>query len=248
MFIIMPLVALVYTYVWSVVIKWLSLLIGYLISRLLVFDASLPNEIAYELACGRLGGHAFEFSTAYIFFWPEYEGKSSWEKGFINNKKGCDANFATLSLQTLWPTMEPAYTLEFGDNRTPGYLNVLIDPIELSGEEPEDTTQATFEYFNVPIDQREQFDESLGLFYTLHGENFLRTSRRAVYWPKERLGNNTVIDCSFIRLTELYSCNQTWLKRDISSHIRVDYASAMLPNWQSIQADVERFIDAHKKN
>lgn len=242
---VMLFVALVYTYVWSVVVKLVFIFLWYFFAW--DIDTRPPNERTYSLACGMLSGTVFEVSRAYIYFWPEYEGKSSWEKGFENNKKGCGAHFTTLSLEVIWPSMTPAYTLEFGEKRTPGYLNILIDPVEISGAGSSTLIDTSLDYFNVRSDQRGQFNESLGLFYSLHGQNIIRDKRLAVYWEKNGLSTDVVIHCSFIRMEELYTCTQIWLKIDIKSYIRVDYAPTMLSNWKSIKNDVEHFIDAHKK-
>ena len=59
-----------------------------------------PNPL---VTCGVISGTVLEVSRKYIMFWPEYEGKSSWEKGFIFNKKGCDANLRALDLTVSWP-------------------------------------------------------------------------------------------------------------------------------------------------
>ena len=55
--------------------------------------------------CGKIAGVVYEFPKAYGYLWAEYEGKSSWEAGFINNKKGCDANFVSVPLAVTWPQM-----------------------------------------------------------------------------------------------------------------------------------------------
>lgn len=56
MFIVMPFMALVYTYIWTVLIKWIVLIAGYFFSWLLIVDDKQPHERTYALACGKLSG------------------------------------------------------------------------------------------------------------------------------------------------------------------------------------------------
>lgn len=37
------------------------------------------------VACGMISGFVIELTGKYIVFWPEYEGKNSWDKDFILN-------------------------------------------------------------------------------------------------------------------------------------------------------------------
>jgi len=55
--------------------------------------------------CGRMSGVVYEFLRGYVVYWPEYEGKSSWEVGFIENKKGCSANFVSLYMAMSLPEL-----------------------------------------------------------------------------------------------------------------------------------------------
>lgn len=62
----------------------------------------------------------------HLLFWAEYEGKSSWKVGFIDNKKGCDANLTLLTLEMLWPSMKPYPKLEYGPDRAHGHATVHL--------------------------------------------------------------------------------------------------------------------------
>ncbi|WP_226456043.1 hypothetical protein [Pseudomonas sp. AF03-9] len=74
-------------------------------------DSSAGNRPGW--VCGKISGTVIEVPRHYVLFWPEYEGKSSWEKGFTENKKGCDANFSSLSMPLTWPELRSVSTDEY---------------------------------------------------------------------------------------------------------------------------------------
>lgn len=243
---VMLFVALVYTYVWSVVVKLVFIFLWYFFAW--DIDTRPPNERTYSLACGMLSGTVFEVSRAYIYFWPEYEGKSSWEKGFENNKKGCGANLVSLNLQMLWPSMEPAYTLEFGATRTPGYLNVQLEPLAGKNLESNRWTHWFLKLRQVPMNRRDKFDSSLGLFYDTQARNILGYERVEVFWTGQGKPNQVVIECDFLHEGVLDSCEQIWRHRGVGALVKVDYAPDMKKHWKQIKQDVDRFVNDHKKN
>lgn len=245
MFMFMPYVALVYIYIWSVLVR---LVLGYVVSGfqpLWSVDGKLPHERTYALACGKLSGTVFEISRAYMFFWPEYEGKSSWEKGFIHNKKGCDANLVTLDFQLLWPSMEPAYTMEI----RPGFINVSLHP----GPTRERGAASMIDYIirqrKVADNQRGQFDEKLGLFYELHGTDSgaIGNGRVALYWTDATAAEQVIIECDFIFKDKPYMCNQKWVRDGIGSIVNIYYPPEMIGEWKLMKKDIDQFIDDHKK-
>ncbi len=245
MFIIMPFMALVYTYIWTVLIKWIVLIAGYFFSWLLIVDGKQPHERAYALACGKLSGTVFEISRAYMFFWPEYEGKSSWEKGFTNNKKGCDANLTSLDFQLLWPSMEPAYTMEM----RPGFINVSLYPAQNRVLDARFMIDYIIKDRQVADDQRGKFNEQLGLFYELYATvpSYLDQGRVALYWTDAEAIEQVIIECIFIQDVEPYRCDQKWMNDGIGSTVDIYYSPEMIKEWKNIKKDVDRFLAEHKK-
>ena len=245
MFIVMPFSALIYLYIWSALVKSSLVVIASSFQWFWIIDGKQPHERTYALACGKLSGTVFEISKAYMFFWPEYEGKSSWEKGFINNKKGCDANLVSLGFELLWPSMEPAYSMEI----RPGFISVSLYP----GPTREVNAASMIDYIigqrKVSDDQRSNFDKKLGLFYELHATNsgYIGQGRVALYWTDAKVTEQAIIECSFMFEDEPYMCTQKWVDDGVGSIVYIYYQAAMIVEWKSIKKDVDQFINAHKK-
>lgn len=180
-----------------------------------------------------------------MFFWPEYEGKSSWEKGFINNKKGCDANLVSLGFELLWPSMEPAYSMEI----RPGFISVSLYP----GPTREVNAASMIDFIirqrKVSDDQRDNFDEALGLFYELNATDsgYIGQGRVSLYWTDAKAAEQVIIECKFIREDEPYTCDQKWINDGIGSTVSIYYQAYMVSNWKIIKRDIDQFIDVHKK-
>ena len=245
MFIVMPFLALIYLYVWSALVKSSLVVIASSFHWFWIIDGKQPHERTYALACGKLSGTVFEISRAYMFFWPEYEGKSSWEKGFINNKKGCDANLVSLGFELLWPSMEPAYSMEI----RPGFISVSLYP----GPTREVNAASMIDFIirqrKVSDDQRDNFDEALGLFYELHAtdSSYIAQGRVALYWTDAKAAEQVIIECKFMREDEPYTCDQKWINDGIGSTVSIYYQAYMVSNWKIIKRDIDQFIDVHKK-
>lgn len=245
MFIVMPFFAFIYLYVWSALVKSVLVVAASSFHWFWIIDDKQPHERTYARACGKLSGTVFEISRAYMFFWPEYEGKSSWEKGFTDNKKGCDANLTSLDFQLLWPSMEPAYTMGI----RPGFINVSLYP----GPTREVNAASMIDFIlrqrMVAGDQRGRFDETLGLFYELHAAvpSYLDKGRVALYWTDAEAVEQVIIECVFIQDVELYRCDQKWVNDGIGSTVDIYYSPEMIKEWKSIKKDVDRFITEHRK-
>lgn len=79
------------------------------------------------MVCGKISGVVYELPRKYVIYWPEYEGKSSWEPGFTNNKKGCGANLVSLYMAMSWPEMQP---VSYGEATSFSFdgISVAIEP------------------------------------------------------------------------------------------------------------------------
>ncbi len=245
MFIVMPFLALIYLYVWSALVKSSLVVIASSFHWFWIIDGKQPHERSYALACGKLSGTVFEISRAYMFFWPEYEGKSSWEKGFINNKKGCDANLVSLGFELLWPSMEPAYSMEV----RPGFISVSLYP----GPTREVSAASMIDFIirqrKVSDDQRGNFDKELGLFYALHAtdSSYIGQGRIALYWTDAKATKQVIVECSYILKDEPYMCHQKWVNDGIGSVVDIYYLPGMIKEWKAMRKDIDLFIDNHKK-
>lgn len=88
---------------WVYVTVWQSLrlvaficlsIFSFLVALVLYVAGNAPDQPLPEpdgrpgIVCGRMANVTVEISRRYVIFWPEYEGKSSWEDGFFLIKKG----------------------------------------------------------------------------------------------------------------------------------------------------------------
>lgn len=245
MFIVMPLFAFIYLYVWSALVKSVLVVAASSVHWFWIIDDKQPHESTYARACGKLSGTVVEISRAYMFFWPEYEGKSSWEKGFGDNKKGCDANLTSLDFQLLWPSMEPAYTMEI----RPGFINVSLYPVPNRVRDARSIIDYIIRDRQRVEDQRGKVDKQLGLFYALHAAvpSYLDKGRVALYWTDAEAVEQVIIECVFIQDVEPYRCDQKWVNDGIGSTVNIYYSPEMIKEWKRIKKDVDRCITEHRK-
>lgn len=221
---------------WYVVIPTLELLDKF----------SLTPKVNPAPVCGRLSGAVIEVPSQYLFFWAEYEGKSSWEIGFTENKKGCDANLVSLTLDMLWPSMKPYPKLEYGPDRTHGHVTVHLGSADriyfkwylshlLSGEK------------SLSRNAKE-FDKVLNLHYVLNTRLHEASESKNVYWAKEDGEISTIIECTTFDTVGVYGCEQTWFLSQYKASVRLSYATDFLTHWAAMQIDVNNFIVSHFKN
>lgn len=245
MFIVMPFFAFIYLYVWSALVKSVLVVAASSFHWFWIIDDKQPHERTYARACGKLSGTVFEISRAYMFFWPEYEGKSSWEKGFTDNKKGCDANLVSLGFELLWPGMEPAYSMEI----RPGFISVSLYPSPRREVNAASMIDYIIRQRKVSDDQRDNFDEPLGLFYELNAtdSSYIGEGRVALYWTDVKAAEQVIIECSYIPRDEPYMCNQIWINDGVGSIVKIYYLAEMIKEWRGMKKDIDLFIDNHKK-
>jgi hypothetical protein len=154
-------------------LKWLLVMFYLMRKRFLWFVGvvffsyySVGVSFAEDVVCGKLNGHVIEVSRDYFAFWPEYEGKSSWEKGFIHNKKGCDANLVSVPMVMTWPGMLPAnHTTYFVQALEFEGLSLKLVPL---GRPSEDMRYLLESYLEgTPRERKENvvFDEGVDLLY-----------------------------------------------------------------------------------
>lgn len=224
--------------IWHVLIP----LSNYLVSIDLLLEKNPP-----KMVCGRLSDRVIELSDEYLYFWPEYEGKSSWEPGFIDNEKGCDANLVSLNAEILWPSMEPSYTLELGPASTPGYVSIGLKTRQGFESGLAWRLNYLLDRGQVPEHRRNDFDESLGLYYVKHVAIPGTENSHDVYWARGPKGVPTLIECSRLVGIGIYSCSHSWFFGERQPFITLNYAPELLPSWPQLEADIEEFINVHTK-
>lgn len=91
---------------------------------ILLFSNFLIADNHPGFVCGQFNGNIMEVSNKYVFPFAEYEGYSSFDPRFIENKKGCDANFRFLPMRMSWPEMKPVSGISDDDKM----IEVNVEP------------------------------------------------------------------------------------------------------------------------
>ncbi|ETT02092.1 hypothetical protein [Providencia alcalifaciens] len=74
---------------------------------ILLISTSSMADNRPGFVCGRFNDTVIEVPSNYVYSFEEYEGYSYFDPRFLENKKGCDANFRVLPLIMSWPEMKP---------------------------------------------------------------------------------------------------------------------------------------------
>ncbi|MDA5480415.1 hypothetical protein PGS49_07075, partial [Yersinia intermedia] len=157
-----------------------------LIMSPLTFAENLPGFV-----CGKFNGHVMEVPDSYIIYWAEYEGASAWDPDFINNKKGCDANFVVQPMIASWPDMQPGdQELWYKQGLEYEGLRMRVEPYIRSDTDVafmRDAYLRLRKYENKTFDPVVYIDK-LGLFFVKTTRKLFRAEpqdRNSPYWFDE---------------------------------------------------------------
>jgi hypothetical protein len=205
---------------------------------------SIGISIADEMVCGKLSGHVIEVSREYFAFWPEYEGKSSWEKGFTNNKKGCGANLVSVPMVMTWPEMAPANHVTYFEQALEFEgLSVTLRPRRVPGT----NLRALLEFFlsSTPLEwkRRVRFDETLGLFYVDGNHRVFAGDISRYYWLEIDSEISVVIECLWLaREDRLYTCEASYILKEVEASAIIRFTPEKVKDWKVIIGMVEKFV------
>ncbi|WAH56981.1 hypothetical protein LZ023_28925 [Pseudomonas silvicola] len=202
-----------------------------------------------ETQCGKLSGNVIEVDKNYIKFWAEYEGKSSWEPGFINNKTGCDANLHSLPLRMSWPEMEPAGATYFS-KRGNAWIEVGYRPSGLRGNDLRWLLDLDLERGHFRRLGGRDFDEALGLHRVVleseRGEP-LKVGVHVFWWEV----NGKVLfvaECSWrVSPQDMDDCSGSLALSEWGSFARIYFSSSLLGDWNLMVRQVRSFFIANLK-
>lgn len=148
-----------------------------------VHGGGLPKINPEPNVCGKISGVTFEFSREYLFFLPDYEGRSQWDPRFLENEQGCNANLSSLSLAMSWPELLPVQPYQvFSNGLDFDGLIVTVRPWRSGQADLSERLDFYLEGASTEERNRVEYVERLGLYY-LGGERFLKArSNRGYYW------------------------------------------------------------------
>ncbi|MFW5400327.1 hypothetical protein V2A85_11520 [Yersinia sp. 1252 StPb PI] len=232
-------------------------LMAFLLMSPLGFAESRPGFV-----CGKFNGHVMEVPDSYIIYWAEYEGASAWDPDFINNKKGCDANFVVLPMIASWPDMQPGdQELWYKQGLEYEGLAITVRPFRRTDI---DITYKRDFFLRKQNDRT--FDpviyiDKLGLFFVKATRKLFRAEpqdRNSPYWFDEDVNGYywaeingrvpVVFDCQWLPLEKrYYICETRFVMPEIGSLVEVTFTVEKLPQWQAIVSNTQQFLLSHIK-
>ncbi|CFQ51625.1 Uncharacterised protein [Yersinia aleksiciae] len=237
-------------------------LLSYLIVFFMMMSPLSSAENRPGFVCGKFNGHVMEVPNSYIIYWAEYEGASAWDPDFVNNKKGCDANFVSLPMITHWPDMQPGdkevwykQMLEFEG------LTITVEPLRRPDM---DITYKREFYLKKRKDKA--FDpvvyiDKLGLFFVKVTKKLIRPEpqdKNDPYWFDEDINGYywaevegrvpVVFDCVWLPLEKrYYMCDAIFVMPEIGALVEVTFTPEKLPQWKMIVSNTQQFLLSHIK-
>ncbi|CNE51430.1 Uncharacterised protein [Yersinia bercovieri] len=236
---------------------FLVFIILLIISMSVVFADNRPGFV-----CGKFNGHVMEVPQSYIIYWAEYEGASAWDPDFINNKKGCDANFVVLPMITSWPDMQPGDKSNwYKEKRGFNGLTISVEPLKRPDS---DITYRRDFYLKKRKDKT--FDpviyrDDLGLFFVKATQKLIRSKSQDEndpYWFDEDINGYywqeidgripVIFDCIWLPLEKrYYICEAHFVMSEIGSLVEVSFTPEKLKQWKEIVSSTQKFLLAHIK-
>ncbi|MGN1448213.1 hypothetical protein ACKEUO_09240 [Yersinia enterocolitica] len=233
---------------------------------LLIISPLVLAENRPGFVCGKFNGHVMEVPDSYIIYWAEYEGASAWDPDFINNKKGCDANFVVLPMIARWPDMQPGDESKWYEQGLE-YEGLVISVRPFRRTDTDMTYKREFYLKKSPdkiFDPRIYIDD-LGLFFVKATTKLNRgpapdkndpdwpywfdENINGYYWSEVEGRVPVVFDCRWLPLEKrYYICDALFVMPEIGSLVEVTFTPEKLPQWQAIVRNTRQFLLSHIKN
>ncbi|MCB5301552.1 hypothetical protein [Yersinia bercovieri] len=212
--------------------------------------------------CGKFNGHVMEVPQSYIIYWAEYEGASAWDPDFINNKKGCDANFVVLPMITSWPDMQPGDKSNwYKHGEEFGGLKISVEPLKRSDKYINYMRDFYLEKRKDKIFESIVYMDNLELYFTKVTKKLIRSSQQdksdpywfdedinGYYWSENEGRVDVVFNCLWLPLEKrYYICDALFVMSEIGSLVEVTFTVENLPQWKSIVSSTQQFLLSHIK-
>lgn len=193
--------------------------------------------------CGKISGNVYEFSRLYFPFWPEYEGKSSFDPEFVNNIKGCDANLVSVFLSMTWPALKPADdSLIFRQGLEHEGLLVAVKPITAREGDLRFWLDYNLRKSPPGILELAEHDTATDLYRVEVKDTVFEHHPKRLYWEGELRAPAAVGYCSWRpKIPNYYSCKMTFVVFD-NVLVEVIMRPDKLREWVSIRREVESFL------
>ena len=199
------------------------------------------------VTCGMISGTVIEVPRKYIMFWPEYEGKSSWDKDFIFNKKGCDANLRTLDLTVSWPGFQIVKSEDYFARRDEiSILEITVAPLV----KREDFMGRKLKFYalarqggGVLSAEDKSYEVELNLFSAERSNHIYTDIMNRYYWSEVNGEVAVLFECYRARKNnQLKDCKGYFLLDEFETFVRVRFSFDEMTYWQGIVENTKRFV------
>ena len=200
------------------------------------------------VACGKMAGEVYEFSSLYFPFWPEYEEQR--KKGsYYVKRHDCDSNFKLIVLAMTWPALEPAENLRVYerllDNRG---LLVAVTPIEASKNDLRQVRDHLLDKFSSQGASVVTYENSLGLYSAAGSDYSWGRRSRKLYWSEELGVVTSVTICNWqAQEPDFYACEMTFVMSG-GLRMKVTMSPEIFVRWFEVLRALETFLVSSKKS
>ena len=180
-------------------------------------------------------------------FWPEYEGKSSWDKDFIFNKKGCDANLRALDLTVSWPGFKIVKSEDyFARQDEISILEITVAPLV----KREDFMGRKLKFYalarqggGVLSAEDKSYEVELNLFSAERSDHAFTDLTNRYYWSEVNGELAVVFECHRARINnKLKDCKGYFLIDEFEAFVKVGFSFEELKYWREIVYRTKNFI------
>ena len=181
------------------------------------------------------------------FFGRSMRGKSSWEVGFSENKKGCNANFVALYMAMSLPELKPVSFHEATSLSFTG-AKVGIQPWSYG----EGGLRKTLDHYlkSTPenIIAQKVYDKDIGMNYVEGFDKYSRGGKQDFFWLEEEGRMRYVVYCIRGYRGQASFCKFKYLLPGADVVVSLKILRSRLSEWKNIVALVDGFLlSAEKK-
>jgi hypothetical protein len=194
--------------------------------------------------CGKLSGTIIEVSRKYILLWPEYEGRSSWEKGFTKNKKGCDANLTSITMTMAWPELLPLSLAEFSAQRRSDFNGIVLSlkPTRVKNEDMSYALEGLLGVSAPEIERPENYIEQLGLYSFEKKQKSSLDGIKKYMWYRDKNIVPFYFICGKQSSEKNYAdCSGNFKISEIGALAEITVSEANTKDWKNIVASMKKF-------
>ena len=203
--------------------------------------------------CGRFNENIVEVTRDYVDFIAEYEGDSYFDRRFVKNKEGCDANFTVLPLRMTWPEMHPVDRMKSDQNEKE--IRISVTPMT-------DNTASMNQFRDNSINNDffgkksgVYYDDEIDLYFIEQEDKILMKNeiepyinKRRVYWSENKNEVMSIIRCDWVQIkNEYYFCDINARIPEIDASIQVNIKWNQMHQWRKILLKSKGFVIIHLK-